>query len=55
MSQGIAVIHDQVAGIAEGEGLQQYGDDKHKGGKASPEIRKEEYIDQGEAQHDANQ
>lgn len=55
MSQGITVIHNQVAGIAEGECLQQYGDDKHERGNASPQIRKEEHIDQGEAEHDANQ
>lgn len=54
MSQGITVVHNEVARVAEGERLQQNGDDKHERGNAGPQIRKEEYIDQGKTEHDAN-
>jgi len=30
MGQGLAVLHDEVACVAEGEGLQQNGYNKHK-------------------------
>lgn len=55
MREGLAVVHNQVAGVAEGERLQQSGDDEEERGDARPQIREEENIDQREAEDEAAQ
>lgn len=47
MRQSFAVIHNEIARVAEGECLQQNRDDEHERGNARPQIREEEHVDQG--------
>lgn len=55
VGQIVGVVDEQVAGVAEGECLQQDGNDEQERGYALPEVRKEENVDQSEAQNGANQ
>jgi len=55
MGQGLAVLHDEVACVAEGEGLQQNGYNKHKWCDARPDVWEEKHVDQREAQNQADQ
>lgn len=55
VGQVLGVVQEEVAGVAKGKCLQQDGDDEQEGGHALPEVREEEHIDEGQAQHRANQ
>lgn len=49
----LAVGRDHVANVAEGKGLQQQIKDENGCAQASPEIREEDDVDDGEADDDA--
>jgi len=55
VGQILGIVNQHVAGVAEGEGLQQDCDDEQERGHALPEVREEEHVHQGQTQNGTNQ